>query len=216
MISVPVEKSSLIVVGGPRFTGREAIFYRLLASHTEQKAVISTCKTGEKARQRYDDYGETDHPLTVIDCVSIPASCPHKIDEHHLLADHPTDLTDIGIQTTELFEITDEADGILAVSNITVLTRFHASETVLKFVHKLQQLATGYGWTLIVGVDTSVEPNRVIAQLSERADALIETRMRDETAEYRVRHGQTQADWQVQPAALQPAVLTAATSSHCD
>lgn len=214
MLSVPVQESSLIVVAGPRFTSREATLYGLLASHPGRKAVISTCKTAGKARQQYCDRGETDRSLTVIDCVSVPASCPEQVDDHHLLADHPANLTDIGTQTVELFERTNHSNGVFAVSNVTVLTVFHAPKTVLKFTHKLQQLTTGHGWTLIIEVDTTVEPNHVIAQLSERADALIQTRVHDGTAEYRVRGGQTQADWHVQPAELQPTVTTAATTPH--
>ena len=119
MVSVSVPESALVVVGGARFTGREALLYELLASQAGQSAVISTCKTGEKAREQYHDPDETAKRLAVVDCVSVPAGCPEKADEHHLLAAHPTDLTDIGTRTSELFEITNSADGVLAVSNVT-------------------------------------------------------------------------------------------------
>lgn len=212
MVSVSVPESALVVVGGARFTGREALLYELLASQAGQSAVISTCKTGEKAREQYHAPDETAKRLAVVDCVSVPAGCPEKADEHHLLAAHPTDLTDIGTRTSELFEITNSADGVLAVSNVTALTVFHDSDTVLRFVHKLQQLATSHGWGLVVEVDTTVERDQVIAQLSERANTLIQTRTDDGTHEYRVHGKHTQQDWQIQPAAIQPATMTAATT----
>ena len=209
---VPAPESSMMLVNGPRFTGRETVLYELLGSYTGQTAIISTCKTAEKAQRQYQIQNGSNDLLTVIDCVSVPAGCPNETGDRHIRAEHPTNLTDIGTRTTELFDTTHRADGVLAVSNLTAITVYHEPETVLKFVHKLQQLLRGHGWKFVIGIDTTAAPHEVTAQLYERVDTIVDTRNANGTCEYRIRGSQTQEDWQPQPAALQPATMTAATT----
>lgn len=178
-----VREADSVLVSGPPLSGLYPVFHRVLAARCDRPIVVSTGRTARRVRSDRERIVGTDDAV-IIECASGPT--------HDDAADRVAaagNLTEIGIQLTEVAEEAEGTSAAVGLHSLSELLMYGETETVYRFLTVSISLARAEGWPVVATMVPAVDPAAAQA-LAEPFDCRIETRTGDES-EFRVRGG----DW---------------------
>lgn len=182
-----------VLVSGPPMTGKYTLYLQLLSSYADNVILISTKNAASRI---IDDFREIagDIPedrLGVIDCVSHNEAINETLDTLTVkYAKSPNNLTQIGVQFTELTELFQDQPGHTGtgIHSLSQLVMHSDMKSVYQFLQVLTGQIRSAGWFGVAVIDTSVDTEEELRILHHHFDGVIETR-EDAAAgrQYRVR-----------------------------
>lgn len=182
-----------VLISGPPMTGKYELLLRLLASYSDNLILISTKNDASRIISDYGDIaGEIDRErIGAIDCVSRNEA----IDDTQEVpivryVKSPQNLTQIGVEFTELSDIFLNRDGHTGVGihSLSQLVMHSTTKSVYQFLQVLTGQIRSAGWLGVAVIDTSVDTDEELRILHHHFDGVIETREDpDQGRQYRVR-----------------------------
>ena len=191
----PVDDVETILISGPSLSGRRRLLYQLLCDSSDRPVVVATRQTADtvrSTRRHLTDEDGTD-PI-VIDCVTNALGRSVTDTSTTKYADHPSNLTSIGLKFTSVIDQHEMEDVFVGLTNISPLLIYSSPSDVFRFTNVLVQQAIGSGWSVMAAIDPSTHDEATVEQFLPLFDCLIETRRTDDGQEYRVRKP-TQTAW---------------------
>lgn len=191
-----------ILISGPPMTGKYQLYLQLLSSYADNVILISTKNS---AARIIDDFREVagdipEERLGVIDCVSHNDAVEDPTDSLTVkYAKSPNNLTQIGVQFTELTEVFEAQSGHTGtgIHSLSQLVMHSDMKSIYQFLQVLTGQIRSAGWFGVAVIDTSIDTEEELRILHHHFDGVIETR-EDESAgrQYRVRGlAPTVTDW---------------------
>lgn len=197
-----VSPDTALLVSGPPMTGKYELMLRLLSTYADSPVVISTKNGADRVREDYRSI-DGDVPadrIGVIDSAGHQGSADAESDTVKHVGS-PGNLTDLGVQFTELFETfhDDPSVGHVGVGFHSVSQLLMHAE--IKRVYQFLQVMIGQirsaEWFAVTVVDAGTADEDQLAMLQHHFDGLVETRENETGArEFRVRGlGSNASDW---------------------
>ncbi len=189
VLPAAVRAADSVLVTGPPMSGKYDLFHRLLHEWASSPIVLSTGRTAEKVRADHERItGADDDRVVVIDCMTSEREVSTDGDAATRYVASPGNLTDLGVQFTDLVEDLDAADShAVGVDSLSQLLMYSDPERVHRFTRVLATEAANAGWPFVATLGSTMHDEEVRHALHEAFDALVETRVEDGDRQFRVR-----------------------------
>jgi len=183
LAATAVDPGANLLVSGPPMTGKESLAYEILTTGSragEGTIIVTTEDTAEDVRKEYRDYDIPEGSLAgVVDCVTRQQGGEDpdggKFVRH---ASSPADLTGIGIELSELFEMfyqqEDTEHNRVLLNSVSTLLMYADLQTVFRFLHVFTgrvQSADSIGLFII---DSTTHDQQTLSTLKQLFDGIIQ------------------------------------------
>jgi KaiC/GvpD/RAD55 family RecA-like ATPase len=187
-----VDPGTNLLVTGPPMTGKYTLLLELLTRSSDAIVVITTKNGGEKIRTDLGALRDIDPThVGVVDCVSQQRDVDNVTEtETSKFVSSPKNLTQIGVEFTDLFERFHEREHRTRVGlhSASQLVMYANLRQVYQFLQVLTGKIQSAGWIGGVVLDSTAHDEQTIYTLQELFDGVVETRESSEgRREMRVR-----------------------------
>lgn len=205
MFPDPVREADEVLVSGPLLSGKRTVFHRLLREWGDEPVVTSTRRGAERVRRDHERATGCDgDDLVVVDCVTATHEDDPSDTPRTKYAAGPGNLTDVGTTYTEVLAERDDATAV-GITSISPLLMYAPLDAVYRFTRLVAQQAVGEGYPIAAVVESQTHDDQELHTISEPFDAIIETRVAGDDAEFRARSRAGTTEWRPIPDEWSPA-----------
>lgn len=189
----PFEGRSLLI-SGPPMTGKYELMLRILAAGADRAIIITT---GDRASDVRTDFatlaGVDDSAVGVVDCVTRQQEATARDEPGVRYASSPSNVTEIGMKFTDLFEEFRADPEIVGVGfhSLSEMLMYLDAENAYQFIRVLTEQAASENWFTVAVIGSTMHDEQTLHTLYEPFDTVVDTRESDEGSgrELRVREG---------------------------
>jgi hypothetical protein len=188
MLPDAVRTADSVLISGPPMSGKYDLFNRLLAEWSTAPVIISTGRTAEKVRGDYETItGKDGDDVLVIDCVTHEQGDKRDDTPTTKYVGSAGNLTDIGVKFTDIVESSAGRERAVGIYSLSQLLMYWDPERIYRFTRVMTSQTSGEGWPFVGVVGSTAHDEQVVHTLYEPFEVVVETRVEDDTREFRVR-----------------------------
>ena len=181
-----IKKGSNIMLIGPPMSRKEVILNHIMyhgAARNEDAVIsVNTYDTGDRVLEWFV---ENELPLPrsrfgIVDCITRMIGGAADDDDNIKIANHPVDLTGIGVKIGQFFEEYFTKKNIrkiqLYVNSLSTLLVYSNIKTVYRFLHVFTGRIKAVGGLGIYVIESGIHDMHAIATLSQLFDGVMEVK----------------------------------------
>ncbi len=181
-----IKKGSNVLLIGPPMSRKEVILNHIMyygAAKNENAVItLNTFETGTRTLEWFRD-NKRILPLSrigIVDCITRMIGGEANDDDNIKIADHPVDLTGIGIRISQFLEEYSMRKNVrkiqLCVNSLSTLLLYSNIRTVYKFLHVFTRRIKAAGGLGIYVLESGIHDMQSIATLNQLFDGVMEVK----------------------------------------